>query len=82
MVIRLELLSVHFALVDEVLESRVVDDRDEEEGRAVRGKADRWVKTEKEDGHVRILIAVDGDELEIVVVMTVEDGANNLANLV
>ena len=52
MIVRLELLPVHFALADEVLESRVVDDRDEEEGRAVRGEADGRVKAEEEDGHV------------------------------
>ena len=82
MVIGLELLFIHFALTDEVLESGVVDDRDKEKGRAVGGEADGWVKSEEENRRVRILIAVDGDELEIVVVMTVEDGANNLANLV
>ena len=82
MVVRLELLPVHFALADEVLESRVVDDRDEKEGRAVGGEADGRVNAEEEDGHIRVGGAVDSHQLAFVVVVAVEDGADYIAHFI
>ena len=78
----MELLPVHFALVDEVLETRVVDDRDEEEGRAVGGEADGRVNSDEEDGHIRVGGAVDSHQLKIVFVVAVEDGADYITNFI
>ena len=78
----MELLPVHFALTDEVFESWVVDDRDEEQGRAVGGEADGRVKPEEEYGHVRVCGAVNSHQLETVVVVPVEYGSDDVANFI
>ena len=82
MVVRLELLPVHFVLADEVLESGVVDDRDEEEGKAVGGEADGRVNAKKEDGHIQAGGTMNSHQLEFVVELALEDGLNNVANFI
>jgi len=78
----LELLSIHFALADEFLEPWVIDDSDEEKGRAVGREADGRMNPEEEDGYIRVCGAVDGHQLELVILVAVENGANDLTNLV
>ena len=58
-VVRLELLPVHFALADEVLQLRVVDGRDEEEGRAVGGEVDGRVNPNEEKHKSMMLLCTD-----------------------
>jgi hypothetical protein len=78
----LKLLLVHFGLADEFLDSQVVDDRNEEEGRAMRGEADGRVNSEEEDRHSRVPGAVNSHQLEVVVIVAVEDCANDVTHFI